>query len=45
MKIKFNNTDKWYKVYKKLNKEQKYKYILETVSCDLPAKFFEKLIY
>ncbi|NMB97278.1 MAG: hypothetical protein GYA02_11825 [Clostridiaceae bacterium] len=43
MKIKFNNTDKWYKVYKKLNKEQKYKYILETVSCDLPAKFFEKI--
>ncbi len=43
MNIILNNTDKWYKAYKKLNNEQGYKYILETISCDLPVKFFEKV--
>lgn len=44
MNIILNDTDKWYKDYKKLNNEQKkYQYLLETISYDLPVKFFEEI--
>jgi hypothetical protein len=42
MKIELKNADKWYRVYKKLNKEQRYKYVLETINNELSVKFFEK---
>ncbi|OGO80288.1 MAG: hypothetical protein A2Y21_02550 [Clostridiales bacterium GWC2_40_7] len=43
MNIILNDSDKWFKVYKKLDKEKKYQYVLETMSCEIPVGFFDKL--
>ena len=43
MNIILNDSDKWFKVYKKLDKEKKYQYVLETINCEIPVEFFDNI--
>ena len=43
MNIILNDANKWFKVYKKLNKEEQFRYVFETINCEIPAKFFNNI--
>ena len=43
MDIILTDSKKWFKAYKKLDKEKKYQYILETIDCEIPVKFFDNI--
>ena len=44
MYIILSDSNKWFKVYKKLDKEEKYQYVLETLDCEIPVKFFKSTL-
>jgi len=41
--IILNDSKKWYRAYKKLDDEKKYQYVLETIDCEIPVKFFDNI--
>lgn len=43
MEIILDNPDKWYKKYKRLKDENKYKYVMETLDSEMPDKFFDDI--